>query len=185
MLKMISSEKNDWRRPTYTKDIHQDVVRQSCQFSKSHCLSFERSLNRRTKSFKLVDSDVMGRTWTPSYSGFQYMLVIVDDFWRHALVYSMKGKSEDLYKFIEFGNTIHREFAVKIKCLRTDNGEEYISDDFFKLSEKMWYSPTNDMPKHSATKLDGWTEVSIYCRDEFIMVAWQESPLGLIHRSLW
>ncbi|RWR94830.1 rust resistance kinase Lr10-like protein [Cinnamomum micranthum f. kanehirae] len=45
----------------------------------------------------------------------------------------MKGKSEELYKFIELGNTIHREFAVKIKCLRTDNGEEYISDDFFKV----------------------------------------------------
>lgn len=120
MLAIKCSKWSHWKKMIdgvpLMKGIHQNVVCQSCQFRKSHCLSFERLSNRRTKSFNLVHSDVMGWAWTPSYSGFHYMLVIVDDFWRHALVYSKKRKSEDLYKFIDFGNTIHREFAMKIKC---------------------------------------------------------------------
>ena len=46
------------------------------------------------------------------------MLVIVYDFSRYTWADFMKEKSEALFKFIEFRNTIEREFGAKIKCLK-------------------------------------------------------------------
>ena len=42
----------------------------------------------------------------------------------------MKEKSETLSKFIEFRMKVENEVGKKIKCLRTDNGGEYTSDEF-------------------------------------------------------
>lgn len=80
--------------------------------------------------FELVHSDVMGPTRTPSYSGFHYMLMIVDDYSRYAWVYFMENKSEAFSKFMEFKNIVEKEFGSKIKCLRTENGGEYMSGEF-------------------------------------------------------
>ena len=42
----------------------------------------------------------------------------------------MKEKSETLEKFKEFKLMVESEVGRKIQCLRTDNGGEYISDEF-------------------------------------------------------
>ena len=42
----------------------------------------------------------------------------------------MKEKSETLAKFKEFKLMVESEVGSKIQCLRTDNGGEYISDEF-------------------------------------------------------
>lgn len=40
--------------------------------------------------------------------------------------------SEAFSKFIEFKNTIEKEFGKKTKCMRSDNAGEYISTGFFQ-----------------------------------------------------
>ena len=42
----------------------------------------------------------------------------------------MKKKSETLAKFKEFKLMVESEVGSKLQCLRTDNGGEYISDEF-------------------------------------------------------
>lgn len=73
----------------------------------------------------------MGSTKTPSSSGFHYMMVIVDDNTRFSWVSFLNEKSEAFSKFLEFNNTIKREFGSKIACLRTYNGGEFMSNEFF------------------------------------------------------
>ncbi|KAK3010974.1 hypothetical protein RJ639_010854 [Escallonia herrerae] len=99
---------------------------------------------QQISSKKLVDGipvikdppkDLMGPTRTLSYSGFRYMMVIVDDFSRYSWVYFLNEKNEAFSKFLEFESTIKREFGSKIRCLRTDNGGEFMSSEFLQHCE--------------------------------------------------
>lgn len=134
LLQQISSKKLVDGIPAL-QNIHEDVVCQGCQYGKSHHLPFQRSLNRRSSIFELVHTDLMGPTKTSSYSSFRYAMVFVDDFSRYTWVKFLKEKSEALSKFTEFKIAVEKEFGVKIKCLRSDNGGEYMSNDFFKYCD--------------------------------------------------
>nr|DAD45748.1 TPA_asm: hypothetical protein HUJ06_003978 [Nelumbo nucifera] len=70
----------------------------------------------------------MGPTKTPSYSGLQYVMIFVDDFLRFTWVYFLEHKSEAFSKFIQFKQLVEKEFELKIKCLRTDNGGECVQN---------------------------------------------------------
>ncbi|KAK3032771.1 hypothetical protein RJ639_035716 [Escallonia herrerae] len=89
-------------------------------------------LSRDTTMFELVHLDLMGPTRTPSCSGYHYVMVIVDDFSRYTRVYFLKEKGEAMSKFIEFKTAVEKEFSMKVKCLCSDNGGEYMSNDFLK-----------------------------------------------------
>ncbi|KAF2307597.1 hypothetical protein GH714_030039 [Hevea brasiliensis] len=88
-------------------------------------------LLQQISSKKLMD-DLMGPTKIPSYSGYRYVIVLVDDFSRYTWVKFLKEKSEALLKFAEFRDAVEKEFGKKIKCLRSDNGGEYMLKDFFQ-----------------------------------------------------
>jgi len=60
----------------------------------------------------------------------------------------MKEKSETLDKFKELKNKVETEVGHKIKCLHTDNGREYTSDELFeylqahRIQRQFTYSST-------------------------------------------
>ncbi|XP_048228241.1 uncharacterized protein LOC125369515 [Ricinus communis] len=111
-------------------EIHQDVVCPGCQYGKSHRLPFPNSKNRAIAALQLVHSDLMGPTRIPSYNGFHYVMVLVDDFSRFTWVFFLEHKSETFFNFIQFKEQVGKEFGLPIKCLCTDNGGEYMSDQF-------------------------------------------------------
>ena len=109
-------------------------VCEGCQYGKAHRLPFDRSITRSKVPLERIHSDLFGPTRTPSYSGFNYMLLFVDDFTRFTWVYFVKNKSDVFAKFQEFKDTVENSFNKKIKkihILRTDNGGEFTSDEFF------------------------------------------------------
>lgn len=62
-----------------------------------------------------------------------YMLLFVDDFSRYTWVYFVKEKSEVLSKLLEFKKAVEVVLSLKIKKLRTDNGREFTSHEFFSF----------------------------------------------------
>lgn len=61
----------------------------------------------------------------------------MDDFSRMIFLYFLKKKSETLNCFRDFVNYVENSTGLKIKKIRSDNGGEYISNDFQKfVSEK-------------------------------------------------
>ncbi|KAG6437849.1 hypothetical protein SASPL_102779 [Salvia splendens] len=134
LLQQMSSKKLVAGMPTLV-NVREDVICQGCQYGKSHRLPFKKSLNRRSTLFELVHTDLMGPTRTPSCSSHRYVMVLVDDHSRFTWVKFLKEKSEALSKFMEFRDAVEKEFGKKIKCLRSDNGGEYMSDAFFKYCE--------------------------------------------------
>lgn len=135
MLQQISSKRLiDGMLPL--KNIHKNVICQGCQYRKSHCLPFKNTSNHRLAPFELVHVNLMGPTKTRSRNINQYAMIMVDDFPRFTWVYFLKEKNEALSKFIQFYNNIEKEFDNKIKCLRSDIGDEFMSADFFQFCEK-------------------------------------------------
>lgn len=67
-----------------------------------------------------------------SIGGSKYILTFTDDYTRYVTVYFLKRKSEVYEKFQEYVNMVENFTGLKVKMLRTDNGGEYVSNDFSK-----------------------------------------------------
>jgi len=65
-----------------------------------------------------------------SLGGAKYLVSFIDDYSRRLWVYPIKKKSDVFAIFKEFKAKLELESGKKIKCLRTDNGGEYIDGDF-------------------------------------------------------
>ena len=111
-------------------DVREDVICAGCQYGKAHQLPYVESKFRAKEPLELVHSDVFGRVKQASISGMRYMVTFIDDYSRYVWVDFMKQKSETLSKFKEFREKVESEFGKRIRCLRTDNGGEYTSDEF-------------------------------------------------------
>jgi transposase InsO family protein len=111
-------------------DIRTDIVCAGCQFGKAHQLPFKESEYRSKTPLELIHSDVFGPVKQTSLGGMRYMVTFIDDFSRYVWVFFMKEKSETFTKFKEFVEKIEGELSKKVKCIRTDNGREYLSHEF-------------------------------------------------------
>lgn len=108
-------------------------VCEGCQYGKAHRFPFDRSISRCKTPLDRIHSDLFGPTQTSSYSGCNYMLLFVDGFMRYTWVYVLKHKFEVFEKFLNFKEIVEGELGKRIKCLRTDNGGEFISTQLSKF----------------------------------------------------
>ena len=67
--------------------------------------------------------------------GEQYYILFIDDFSRMCWISLLKHKDEAFEKFKIFKALVENELDLKIKCLRSDRGGEYILDELFDFSE--------------------------------------------------
>ncbi|CAI7866573.1 unnamed protein product [Closterium sp. NIES-53] len=85
----------------------------------------------------LVHIDVVGRTRAPSLSGNRYFLTIVDDHTRVVWAYSLKTKGEVAAAVLkEWMPRARRESGHKVKVMHTDNGGEFIGNEFEAVLKK-------------------------------------------------
>lgn len=84
---------------------------------------------------ELIHSDVCSLP-VESNSKFKYFVSFIDDFSKRAMVYFMRQKSEVLSCFRKFKMLCENQTGKTIKCLRSDNGGEYINKKFeFELDK--------------------------------------------------
>ena len=55
------------------------------------------------------------------------MVTFIDDYSRYTIAYFMAQKSQVVDKFVEFKAMVENQLNAKIKCLRTDNGKEFVN----------------------------------------------------------
>ncbi|KAJ0771566.1 putative RNA-directed DNA polymerase [Helianthus annuus] len=110
--------------------VNKDGVCSGYQYGKATQLPFKSSNNRSANILDLVHSDVFGPVKQSSMQGFRYMVTFIDDFSRFVWIYFMKEKSEVFCKFKEFEVDAELMTGCKVKCLRSDNGGEYVSAEF-------------------------------------------------------
>jgi transposase InsO family protein len=110
--------------------IEQYDVCRGCAMGKYAKAPFPASDNRSAGILDLIHSDVSGRMSSPSLSGYLYYVLFIDDYSRKTWIYFLKTKGEVFKRFQEFKALVENQTGKKIRCLRSDNGGEYTSNDF-------------------------------------------------------
>ncbi|CAN1245512.1 Retrovirus-related Pol polyprotein from transposon TNT 1-94 [Linum grandiflorum] len=97
-----------------------------CLAGKQNRVAFKSSPPSRAKNvLDLVHSDLCEAD-SKSLGGARYFATFIDDHSRKTWVYVLKTKDQVLDVFKRFLALVERETGQKLKCLRTDNGGEYI-----------------------------------------------------------
>ena len=77
-----------------------------------------------------IHSDVWGPSPTISYGRSSYFVTFIDDFSRKVWFYMLKSKADVFTVFKQFRTLVEKSTGKSIKCLRTDNGGEFMSMEF-------------------------------------------------------
>ena len=109
------------------KQFHCEI----CPLAKQKKLHFPSSSHVSKACFDLIHCDIWGPFFVSTINGFKYFLTIVDDCSWCTWVYLLKHKSDTQSTLEEFSTMIETQFNTKVKCIRSDNGTEFIMKDFF------------------------------------------------------
>ena len=90
-------------------------------------------LENASAPLQFVHSDLCGPLSVVSFSGYKYFLTFIDDFSRRTWVYFLKLKSEVFNKFLAFKAFVEKQSGHQILKLRSDNGGEYVKNDFINF----------------------------------------------------
>ncbi len=86
--------------------------------------------NKNNDSLSLIHSDICGPFNPPTRNGMKYFISFIDDASRWSVVVLMKSKEEVFTAFKNYKMFVEKFLEKKIKCLRSDNGKEYLSKEF-------------------------------------------------------
>ena len=103
---------------------------EQCCDGKQNRLPFPKIEKPKRDPLELIHSDVCGMINPNSYGEGKYFVTFIDDATHFTWVYILKSKDEVFCKFKEWKNQVENQFATKIKKFRSDNGGEYISNEF-------------------------------------------------------
>ena len=96
----------------------------ACRLGKHTRLPFQSSSSFSLFPFQTLHLDV----WTSpvvSISGYQFYLVVLDDYTHYAWTFPLKHKSEIFSILTEFFAYVQTQFQLPILALQTDNGREF------------------------------------------------------------
>lgn len=107
-----------------------------CVIGKSKKLSFNVGRHNTEDALGYLHADLWrSPNVTPSLSGKQYFLLIIDDKTIKVWLMFLKTKDETFDKFCEWKDLVENQINRKVKVLRTDNGLEFCNakfDDYCK-----------------------------------------------------
>ncbi|KAJ0589930.1 putative RNA-directed DNA polymerase [Helianthus annuus] len=112
---------------------------ESCVLGKQKRVTFVKTgRTPKAQKLELVHSDVYGPTSVSSLGGSRYYVTFIDDSTRKVWVYFLKHKSDVFDAFKIWKSAVENETNLKVKCLKSDNGGEYISKQFIDYCVKKW-----------------------------------------------
>jgi len=102
----------------------------TCLKGKQQRQPFKASKRRAKNLLELVHTDLCGPMETRSIGGSKFFMTIIDDYSRKIFIYFLKTKDQALECFKDFKASSEIETGHKVKCVRSDNGKEYINKNF-------------------------------------------------------
>ena len=91
---------------------------------------FSGTMELATNLLKIIHIDVCRPMSIKARGGYRYFLTFTDDLSRYGYIYLMKHKSETVERFKESQSEEENHRNKKIKFLRYDRGDEYLSYEF-------------------------------------------------------
>ena len=121
----------------------------NCTLSKQHKVKFGVGVHKSSRPFEYVHSDLWGPSSVKTHGGGSYFMYIYS---RRVWVYILKNKSHAFEKFKEWHTLVENQIGTKLKVLRTDNGLEFVSEQFNEFCRKRgiksiepWHTHLNKM----------------------------------------
>ena len=111
-------------------------VCETCQLGKKARGSFPHDKNVSRNVLDIVHSDLWGPAKTTSMGGCKYYVTFIDDHTRKVWVYFMKEKSEVFVYFQNFRVLVEKSTNMQVKCIRSNGGGEYFSNEFYDYLQK-------------------------------------------------
>ena len=121
----------------YLKFLYPDLSRNKLQnFNCEDCIlakqtksSHPKHAYKPSKPFHLIHSDIWGPTRISNITNTRWFITFIDDHTRMCWVFLMKEKFETYLEFKRFHQMVLNVFQTPIHVLRTDNGQEYFSNE--------------------------------------------------------
>lgn len=85
---------------------------------------------RASQKLQLIHADLCGPITPISNGSKRYLISFIDDFTRKVWIYFLVEKSDAFNTFKHFKSLVEKETESCIKCLRTDRGGEFTSNEF-------------------------------------------------------
>jgi transposase InsO family protein len=104
-----------------------------CQYGKQVAASHLTSPPRVSTPLDLVHSDICGPMLYQSLGGASYFVTFIDDATWKVWAYLTQTKDRVFTIFKEWLAMVENQMDRKLKCLRSDNGGEYKSDEFIQF----------------------------------------------------
>ena len=145
--KMIEASRASTGIPSFATSSNESLLCEGCACGKMHTAPFAHtsgSVVRTSRALELVHTDVMGPLSPKSKGGARFVVTFVDDFSRFVSVNVIKAKSDVTQCFIDFTRQAEAQTGLKLKCVRSDNGGEYVNRRFngFCTSQGIIYQTT-------------------------------------------
>lgn len=126
-LKLLNSKGMVYGLP----EIESIDLCEGCIYGKQHRKLFPSSgAWRASHLLELIHMDVCEPMQIASLGGNKYFLLITGDYIRMSWVYFLENKREVFAQFKMFKVKAENQSGLKIKTLRTDNGGEFVSEEF-------------------------------------------------------
>uniref|UniRef100_M8ASV7 Wall-associated receptor kinase 5 n=1 Tax=Aegilops tauschii TaxID=37682 RepID=M8ASV7_AEGTA len=101
-----------------------------CLIGKMTKTPFSETMERANDLLEIIHTDICGPMSVEARDGYRYFLTFTDDLSRYVYIYLMKHNSEIFEKFKKFQSKVKNYRNKKIKFLRSDHGDEYLSYEF-------------------------------------------------------
>jgi transposase InsO family protein len=101
-----------------------------CTLGKYAKSTFHEKENWASVILERIHTDVCGPFSVYSTKKHRYYVIFVDEFSRKCWIFFMQKKDQTFSKFCEFRELVEKESRKQVKYLRSDNGGEYISNEF-------------------------------------------------------
>ncbi|KAJ0494593.1 putative RNA-directed DNA polymerase [Helianthus annuus] len=118
-----------------------------CVFGKKKKVSFAKTGKApKAQKLELVHTDVYGPTPVASVGGAHYYVTFIDDSTRKVWVKFLKHKSDVFNTFKKWKIVVENETNLKVKALKSDNGGEYVSQEFVDYCAEHGIRMINTVP---------------------------------------
>ena len=112
---------------------HHDGICIGCVSGKKTRGPFPSSENKTNDILHLIHSDICGLMPVHYIGGHIHYITLIDDFSRKTWIYYLKHKNEAFEMFKEFKALVENQTGKKINIFKSDNGGEYISNEFIEF----------------------------------------------------
>ena len=107
----------------------------SCEKGKSKCLPFPPLTSRAKHVLDLVHSD-LDEMSSASINRYIYTTTYLDDHSRYGMMFLLKNKSEQFRAFKAYKAWAECHTDRQLKCIRTDRGSEFLSNELKEFMEE-------------------------------------------------